>query len=97
MTTDPTALIASGAIVIFLVQQLKRWIPVDFLPLTAVGVGIAVQVLNDLLLGAAQNGASLWASIVTGAAVGMASAGSYDLAGRVGAWKTPQGAETGNP
>ena len=48
MNLDPTTLITSGAIVIFLVQQLRRWLPTDFLPLAALVIGIGVQVVNDL-------------------------------------------------
>ena len=82
MNLDPTALIASGAIVIFLVQQAKRWVPTDFLPLVALALGVVVQVVNDLALGGAADGASVWTSVVVGAGVGMAAAGAYDLAGR---------------
>ena len=39
---DPAALIASGAIVIFLTQQAKRWIMPDFLPLVALAFGIII-------------------------------------------------------
>lgn len=80
---DPTALIASGAIVIFLTQQAKRWIPSDFLPLVAFALGIAVQLINDLALTTdGSSPATVWVSIVVGAGVGMAAAGVYDLAGR---------------
>ena len=82
MNLDPTTLITSGAIVIFLVQQLKRWLPTDFLPLAALVIGIAVQVVNDLALGGRADGATIWTSIVVGAGIGMAAAGAYDLAGR---------------
>ena len=50
---DPTALIASGAIVIFLTQQAKRWVMPDFLPLVALAFGIIIQLVNDLALTAA--------------------------------------------
>ena len=82
MNLDPTTLITSGAIVIFLVQQLRRWLPTDFLPLAALVIGIAVQVVNDLALGGRADGATIWTSIVVGAGIGMAAAGAYDLAGR---------------
>ena len=82
MNLDPTTLITSGAIVIFLVQQLRRWLPTDFLPLAALVIGIAVQVVNDLALGGGADGATIWTSIVVGAGIGMAAAGAYDLAGR---------------
>lgn len=82
MNLDPTALITSGAIVIFLVQQAKRWVPTDFLPLVALALGVVVQVVNDLALGGAADGATVWTSVVVGAGVGMAAAGAYDLAGR---------------
>ena len=38
---DPISLITSGAIVVFLVQQARRWIPTDLLPLVALAVGDA--------------------------------------------------------
>lgn len=79
---DPTALITSGAIVIFLTQQAKRWVPTDFLPLVALGLGIVIQLVNDLALGDAASPASVWLSVVVGAGVGMAAAGTYDLVGR---------------
>jgi hypothetical protein len=82
MNLDPTTLITSGAIVIFLVQQLRRWLPTDFLPLAALVIGIGVQVVNDLALGGRADGATIWTSIVVGAGIGMAAAGAYDLAGR---------------
>ena len=43
MNLDPTTLITSGTIVIFLVQQLRRWLPTDFLPLAALVIGIGVD------------------------------------------------------
>lgn len=89
MNLDPVALVASGAIVIFLVQQAKRWIPTSFLPLLAMVLGIAVQLVNDLMLGVATGPASTWTSVVIGAGIGMAAAGTYDLAGRAGATIPP--------
>jgi hypothetical protein len=82
MNLDVTTLIASGAIVIFLVQQAKRWVPNDFLPIIALVIGVLVQVVNDVALGGGSDSASIWTSIVVGAGVGMAAAGTYDLAGR---------------
>lgn len=82
MDLDPTSLIASGAIVIFLVQQAKRWVRTDFLPIIALVIGIIIQVINDVALGGGLDGASIWTSIVVGAGVGMAAAGTYDLVGR---------------
>ena len=82
MDLDPTSLIASGAIVIFLVQQAKRWVRTDFLPILALVIGVVIQVINDVALGGGLDGASIWTSIVVGAGVGMAAAGSYDLVGR---------------
>ena len=80
---DPTALITSGAIVIFLTQQAKRWIRSDFLPLVALAFGVAIQLVNDLALAVdPPSSASVWTSIVVGAGVGMAAAGTYDLVGR---------------
>ena len=80
---DPISLITSGAIVVFLVQQARRWIPTDLLPLVALAVGIVIQLINDLALAVdPPSYASAWTSIVVGAGVGMAAAGVYDLAGR---------------
>ena len=80
---DPTTLIASGAIVVFLTQQAKRWIPSDFLPLVALLFGVVIQMVNDLALAVdPPSYASVWTSIVVGAGVGMAAAGTYDLVGR---------------
>lgn len=88
---DPATLIASGAIVVFLTQQAKRWVPTDFLPLVALLLGIAIQVTNDVALATeAVNTASVWLSIVTGAGVGMAAAGAYDLA-TAGTAQAPRG------
>lgn len=87
---DPTALIASGAIVIFLTQQAKRWIMPDFLPLVALAFGIIIQLVNDLALTADPiTAATVWTSIVIGAGVGMAAAGAYDLAGRTAGTPPP--------
>lgn len=87
---DPTALIASGAIVIFLTQQAKRWIMPDFLPLVALAFGIIIQLVNDLALTADPiTAATVWTSIVVGAGVGMAAAGAYDLAGRTAGTPPP--------
>ena len=87
---DPTALIASGAIVIFLTQQAKRWVMPDFLPLVALAFGIVIQLVNDLALTADPiTAATVWTSIVIGAGVGMAAAGAYDLAGRTAATPPP--------
>lgn len=84
-TINPIAIVASGFIVIFLVQQAKRWISTDFLPLVAIGIGIAVQLINDLALATEPvNSGSVWLTIVTGFAVGAGAAGAYDLAGRTG-------------
>lgn len=83
MDLDSTTLIASGAIVIFLTQQAKRWVPSDFLPLLALVLGVVVQLVNDLALATGPaSSASVWTSAVVGAGVGMAAAGVYDLAGR---------------
>ena len=83
MELDPTTLIATGAIVIFLTQQAKRWVAVDFLPLVAVVLGIGIQLANDLALAADPvTSGSIWLTIVTGAGVGMVAGGAYDLAGR---------------
>lgn len=89
MNLDPVALITSGAIVIFLVQQAKRWVPTDFLPLVALVLGVVVQLVNDLALGGPATSASIWTSVVVGAGIGMAAAGTYDLAGRAGATIPP--------
>ena len=87
---DPTALIASGAIVIFLTQQAKRWVMPDFLPLVALAFGIIIQLVNDLALTADPiTAATVWTSIVIGAGVGMAAAGAYDLAGRTAGTPPP--------
>ena len=87
---DPSALIASGAIVIFLTQQAKRWIMPDFLPLVALAFGIIIQLVNDLALTADPiTAATVWTSIVIGAGVGMAAAGAYDLAGRTAGTPPP--------
>ena len=80
---DPISLITSGAIVVFLTQQAKRWIPNDFLPLVALAFGVVIQLVNDLALATGPvTSASVWTSIVVGAGVGMAAAGTYDLVGR---------------
>ena len=80
---DPISLITSGAIVVFLTQQAKRWIPTDFLPLVALTFGVVIQLVNDLALAVdPASAASVWTSIVVGAGVGMAAAGTYDLVGR---------------
>ena len=80
---DPISLITSGAIVVFLTQQAKRWIPSDFLPLVALTFGVVIQLVNDLALAVdPPSSASVWTSIVVGAGVGMAAAGTYDLVGR---------------
>ena len=85
-TIDPLTLITSGAIVVFLVQQAKRWVPSDFLPLAALALGVALQLVNDIALSTEPvTAASVWLTIVTGAGVGMAAGGTYDLAGRVAA------------
>lgn len=82
---DPTALIASGIIVVFLTQQARRWIASDFLPLVAVAIGIIVQLLNDLALASDPvTAATIWLTVVKGAGVGMVAGGAYDLAGRAG-------------
>ena len=79
----PISLITSGAIVVFLTQQAKRWIRSDFLPLVALLFGIAIQLVNDLALAVdPPSAATVWTSIVVGAGVGMAAAGTYDLVGR---------------
>ena len=80
---DPISLITSGAIVVFLTQQAKRWIRSDFLPLVALTFGVVIQLVNDLALALdPPSSASVWTSIVVGAGVGMAAAGTYDLVGR---------------
>lgn len=80
---DPIALITTGAIVIFLTQQAKRWVATDFLPLIAVVIGVAIQLVNDWALAAEPLAkGDWWTTIVVGAGVGMAAAGVYDLAGR---------------
>lgn len=85
MDLDFTSLITSGAIVIFLTQQAKRWIPSGFLPLIALLTGIVIQVINDVVLATEPITAALvWIAIVTGAGIGMTAAGVYDLAGRAG-------------
>ena len=84
MNLDLTTIITSGAIVIFLTQQIKILLPDSanrYIPLVALTVGIVIQLINDLALSGASDSASIWTSIVTGAAVGMAAAGAYDLAG----------------
>ena len=84
MNLDPTTIITSGAIVIFLTQQIKILLPDSanrYIPLVALTVGIVIQLINDLALSGASDSASIWTSIVTGAAVGMAAAGAYDLVG----------------
>lgn len=87
---DPSALITSGAIVIFLTQQAKRWVGSDFLPLIALVFGIIIQLVNDLALTADPiTSATVWTSIVVGAGVGMAAAGAYDLAGRTAGTPPP--------
>ncbi|WP_404465263.1 hypothetical protein LG274_02745 [Micrococcus antarcticus] len=77
---DATSLITSGAIVVFLVQQAKRWMPGAWLPLLAVVLGVLVQIADHLATGGAATTAALWTAGVTGAGVGMAAAGAYDLA-----------------
>lgn len=85
MELDPTTLIASGVIVIFLVEQLKRWVPTTLLPLVSIAVGVAVQLVNDWALAAdALTRADVWVTILTGAGVGMVASGAYDVAGRFG-------------
>ena len=80
---DPISLITSGAIVVFLTQQAKRVIPTNWLPLVALFFGIVIQLVNDLALAVdPPSSASVWTSIVVGAGVGMAAAGTYDLVGR---------------
>lgn len=80
---DPISLITSGAIVVFLTQQAKKIIPTKWLPLVALFFGIAIQLVNDLALAVdPPSYASVWTSIVVGAGVGMAAAGTYDLVGR---------------
>ena len=87
---DPTALIASGAIVIFLTQQAKRWVRPDFLPLIALAFGIIIQLVNDLALTADPiTAATVWTSVIVGAGVGMTAAGAYDLAGRTAGTPPP--------
>ena len=87
---DPISLITSGAIVVFLTQQAKRWIPSDFLPLVALVFGVVIQLVNDLALAVdPPSYASVWTSIVVGAGVGMAAAGTYDLVGRAAAEVPP--------
>ena len=87
---DPISLITSGAIVVFLTQQAKRWIPSDFLPLVALTFGVVIQLVNDLALAVdPPSSASVWTSIVVGAGVGMAAAGTYDLVGRAAAEVPP--------
>ena len=84
MNLDLTTIITSGAIVIFLTQQIKILLPDSanrYIPLVALTVGIVIQLINDLALSGASDSASIWTSIVTGAAVGMAAAGAYDLVG----------------
>lgn len=82
---DPGAVIASGFIVIALTQQAKRWVSTDFLFFVAVGIGIATQLVNDLLLASEPvTGQMIWFAIVTGFVVGAVAAGAYDVAGRAG-------------
>lgn len=76
-TTD---LLASGAIVVFLVQQLKRVVPSGWLPLCSLLIGVLVQVVDAAVTGAAATPEGVWTAVLVGAGVGMAASGAYDLA-----------------
>lgn len=85
MNFNPMDLITGGIIVIFLTQQAKRWIPSDFLPIVAVVLGVAVQLVNDWALATEPlTRSDWWVTIITGIGVGMVAGGFYDLAGRTG-------------
>ena len=75
-TTD---LLASGAIVVFLVQQLKRVVPSGWLPLCSLLIGVLVQVVDAAVTGAAATPEGVWMAVLVGAGVGMAASGAYDL------------------
>lgn len=90
MDFNPVDLIAGGVIVIFLVQQLKRWVPKDFLPIAAIVVGVVVQLVNDWALAVEPLArGDWWMTVVTGIGVGMLAAGTYDIAGRIGKVDVP--------
>mgnify|MGYP001411155594 CR=1 FL=1 len=79
---DPVAVIGSGLLVIALTQQARRWVPADVLPLVAMAIGIAVQLIHHVATEGPVTAASVWLAIVTGAVVGLVASGAWDLAGR---------------